>query len=560
LGAQAVEIWYKAATSAGLSRLDVQVSSDDPKILAWPWEALRDPQIGFLGLGCQIGRRLNQVADPLPLSEELSKERVNILLVTARPYEQDVGYRSMSRPMVELIESLKLPARVSVLRPPTFDRLREHLRERPNYYHIFHFDGHGGYGAPSEVCGEGPYALHGPQGRLIFETTDGRPDPVETEKLGILLREYQIPSVVLNACQSGMVDERAQDAFASVAASMVKAGIHSVTAMGYSLYVSGAQEFLPAFYRRLFEEGDVAESMRAGRQQMYAKKGRICARGSYELEDWLVPVVHHQAPVDFSCVSQPHETDESIGELPEGARDEENPYGFIGRDSAILQLERAMRRAPAGIVINGLGGVGKTTLARGFVRWLLRTEGLGEGHCFWFTFNDIRSVEYVFNRMGEAVFGPTFISKSIKQKVDVLAKRMKENLFVVVWDNFETVRGIEGSGVEASMPVEDQQLLATFLKELRGGMTKVLITSRREENWLGAPYRFKLSLGGLEHEERWEFCEVIVRDLGLKVDRENPELVKLLEALDGHPLMMRVILPKLEEQSAEAITEALKNI
>jgi hypothetical protein len=29
------------------------------------------------------------------------------------------------------------------LRPPTFDRLREHLREKPCYYHILHFDSHG---------------------------------------------------------------------------------------------------------------------------------------------------------------------------------------------------------------------------------------------------------------------------------------------------------------------------------------------------------------------------------------------------------------------------------
>ena len=549
--------WYKAATLEGLSQLDVQISSDDPKILAWPWEALRDPEIGFLGLGCQIERKLNRVADPLPLSEELPKERVNILLVTARPYEEDVGYRSISRSMVELIENLKLPARVSVLRPPTFDQLREHLREHPNYYHIFHFDGHGGFGAPFG-SGGGPYTLHGPQGRLIFEAADGRPEPVEAEKLGELLREYRIPLAVLNACQSGKVDERAEDAFASVAASMVKAGIRSVTAMGYSLYVSGAREFLPAFYRRLFEEGDVAKSMRAGRQQMYAKRDRICARGGYYLEDWLVPVVYQQAPTDFLCVSQPHKTEESIRELPKEARDEDNPYGFIGRDAAILQLERAMRRAPSAIVINGLGGVGKTTLARGFVRWLSRTEGLREGHCFWLTFTDIRSAEYVFNRMGEAVFGSTFISKSIKQKVDALAKRMKEDCYVVVWDNFETVQGIEGS-IEASMPVEDQEHLTTFLKELRGGRTKILITSRREENWLGAPYRFNLRLGGLEHEERWEFCEVIIRDLGLKLDRENPEILKLMQALDGHPLMMRVILPKLEEQSAEAITEALKN-
>jgi hypothetical protein len=71
---------------------------------------------------------------------------IHILLITARPYEGDVRYRALSRPLVELIEKQLLPAQVTALRPPTFDTLRAHLRERPAYYHIVHFDGHGGYG------------------------------------------------------------------------------------------------------------------------------------------------------------------------------------------------------------------------------------------------------------------------------------------------------------------------------------------------------------------------------------------------------------------------------
>ena len=66
-------------------------------------------------------------------------ERVNILLVVARPYERDVGFRSIARPLIELIEKQKLPAHVDLLRPPTFDQLGKQLRERRGYYHILHF-------------------------------------------------------------------------------------------------------------------------------------------------------------------------------------------------------------------------------------------------------------------------------------------------------------------------------------------------------------------------------------------------------------------------------------
>jgi hypothetical protein len=88
-----------------------------------------------------------------------------------------------------------LPARVTILRPPTFERLRAHLRERPAYYHIVHFDGHGGYVTAVDAGGGGlPHLFKGPQGRLIFETEHGKPDPVTADKLGALLREHHIPA------------------------------------------------------------------------------------------------------------------------------------------------------------------------------------------------------------------------------------------------------------------------------------------------------------------------------------------------------------------------------
>ena len=84
---------------------------------------------------------------------------------------------------------------------------------------------------------------------MIFETEHGKPDSVPADKLGALLREHRIPVMVLNACQSAMVDARAEDAFASVAASLLRAGIRSVVAMAYSpvsyTHLSGSRGVLP---------------------------------------------------------------------------------------------------------------------------------------------------------------------------------------------------------------------------------------------------------------------------------------------------------------------------
>src|SRR5579871_120616 len=107
---------FDAATQQNYSNLHLQISSDDPHILSWPWEALRDPEVGFLAHTCQITRRLNTVRDPQELPDTLPDDRVNILLVVARPYgAHDVGFRSIARPLIELIEEEELPANVDLL-------------------------------------------------------------------------------------------------------------------------------------------------------------------------------------------------------------------------------------------------------------------------------------------------------------------------------------------------------------------------------------------------------------------------------------------------------------
>jgi hypothetical protein len=327
--------------------------------------------------------------------------------------------------------------------------------------------------------------------------------------------------------------------------------------MAYSLYVSGAEEFLPAFYRRLFETGNMAEGMQTGRQAMLAQAGRVCARGRFPLEDWLVPVVYQQDPPDLSFARTGNRPVIEKPELPPEARDSENPYGFVGRDAALLQLERALRRPPAGILIHGLAGVGKTTLARGLVEWLRHTEGLGEG-CFWFTFNDIRSSEYVFNRLVEALFGTDAMAADVDRKQAALVEVFKQRRFILVWDNFESATGVPGTTLAAGLPEPDRQRLRDFLGKLRGGASKVVITSRSPEAWLGADRCFPLSLGGLQGEERWEYCATILRDLGLEADQKDAGLKNLMDLLDGHPLAMRALLPRLREVGASVLADQLK--
>ena len=110
---------FDAATAEDYSDLHLQISSDDPKVMSWPWEAVRDPELGVLAHTCQIERRLNAVRDPQELPQSLPKDRVNILLVVARPYgKTDVRF-PLGCPVAGRVDRERKAAGTGGITPPT---------------------------------------------------------------------------------------------------------------------------------------------------------------------------------------------------------------------------------------------------------------------------------------------------------------------------------------------------------------------------------------------------------------------------------------------------------
>ena len=392
-------------------------------------------------------------------------------------------------------------------------------------------------GAPQSAPGSAPGR---PEGHLALERTDGGPDWKSARDLSTLLREYAVPAAVLNACQSAQLAADIDDAFASIATALVASGVPSVVAMAYSLYVSGAEIFLPAFYRRLFENGSVAEAVRAGRLELLTHPDRTYGR----IDDWVVPVLYQRDPFDFDFAARENATC-TASVLPAELRERTDSHPLVGRDRFFLDMERAVRGKAPAILLRGLAGVGKTSLAAAFLRWLDNTGGLDGAQ--WVDFREIRKAEAAINAVGEALGIADF--RVAPNKPELLQGALRDRRFMIVWDNLECAAD--------QLAVEDREQLLAFLDMIAATTTKVIVTSRIREAWLGRRC-FDLTLRGLDGEERWMYCGMVLSRAGLKAESRDPDLGVLIEQLAGHPLAMQAVLPKLAHMPAMRIVEALR--
>jgi hypothetical protein len=230
---------------------------------------------------------------------------------------------------------------------------------------------------------------------------------------------------------------------------------------------------------------------------------------------------------------------------------------FTGRTEELERVMQALREAEKHrlIALYGLGGIGKTALAREAadlslqegrfqqVVWISakteKFEGVGV--------EKIPVSDLTFDRLLDDVARqchlPDLVKQSPGERVQSIQGLLAARPVMIVLDNVETVR--------------DYESLVSQVDELLRGQSKLLLTSRHEVKHTDV---HALRLGGLSQDESVTFLQEEGRSRGVTAVAEAPRetLSEVHKATGGAPLAMKLVVGQLSRQPLEPVLKGLQ--
>ena len=284
-----------------------------------------------------------------------------------------------------------------VLNEASLGAIHEALAQDPEGFHVLHL------------------SCHARPGELLLETADGQPDLVTARRLldeGVPAGA-DLPMVVLSGCSTGLAarqerlhpgttaagpadpdgerlkqdsendegEDEGEVALASFAAQLVAAGVPVVLAMQAPVTDRYATTLAAEFYRRLATDATpdpllaLAEARRTAERDRQNLPPGSPQRGPAE---WATPALTTRAlrlplfnPREPPGPVQPPQAPV----LADGVVVRE-VGDFVGRRAEMRAARRVLAGDKAGLVLHGIGGVGKSTLAAEVLRSLGEKAGL----------------------------------------------------------------------------------------------------------------------------------------------------------------------------------------
>lgn len=520
-------------------RLDVVVEAG-PELLRLPFETARlpIPEAPLLVAdldGVTVARR--PLASPARLTPALPGP-LKILAAVAAPDEDSTwsSVLDVERELARILGAVpESGAQVRPLEVASLSQITEALRA--NAYHVLHLSGHG------STAG------------IEMEDEDGRAVHASPEEVAAAIRAggRPLPLLFLSCCDPRTEDVR------GLAGRLLEAGIPQIVAMLGTVSDGYATELAARFYRllTLAQDRDPADALAQARRDLERERERRVSSGAAEPPEYATATLFrqgHPRPVLSEGLPQPLTTRTAVvagGPVPLLGVDD-----LVGRRTEVRTALRALTEdGQNGVVLVGMGGVGKSTVA-GRVMHRLRDRG-------WTTatvagpLNLTAVVRAVRSALDELPDTASLVAKLGEEQTDELlrvervSRALRDHRLLLVLENFEDNLTVDGSAYR------EPAIAAVIEALVRAAATgRVLITTRYPLP--GIPGLCDLRILPLS---RAQARKLILRLPALQ-DLHLAERGHLLDLTGGHPRLLELVDAAVRGDTGrlQSMTERLRSI
>ncbi|MGH8885229.1 MAG: tetratricopeptide repeat protein, partial [Egibacteraceae bacterium] len=551
-GPAGAELASRVAAAERLNEVvELGIEIADPGLADLPWETLwlpgldgSVPEVGGTPLVLHRNVAVYRSAPDLgPTPAHKIRGPLRILAVIGSPEANDeagelLDYEAELARIVAVVDSARHRggAYVRILRYGTLAAIHAALKEDEEGFHVLHV------------------SCHAEPGRLLLEREDGSEDAVDAARFWdeVVPAGAELALVVLSGCSTGLRVRQArrdrddagkagESVLASFARQLLERGAPQVLAMQAPISDAYATELTTAVYDYLAtaDVPDVLVALAEARRACERTRVRLSAGSPRRrLVEWATPALLVRGPrLPLFARREPFgSVPVSLEPVLDAGVVVRRVGEFVGRRRAERDCRRILTGAKAGLVIHGIGGVGKSSLAAELIRALGPQAGVVVSKA------GALGIDGLLDEVGarlRVAFGDDVASQaSVLRRADeewvdrwrVLAELAAAVPMVVLLDNFEDNLVADGG----AWRVRDAELAAFLAGWVRQpGRSRLLFTCRYAFELPGGAHR-RLGWHHLGPLSAAETAKLMWRLPGLDaLSRENQE--RAWRDVGGHP-------------------------